>query len=48
MNINNGHNAKFWIDIWVNNGPLLELAIRNVTKMELDLLVASFCNEFGG
>ncbi|EOY04279.1 Non-LTR retroelement reverse transcriptase-like [Theobroma cacao] len=47
MNITNGQKAKFWTDNWLRCGPLCSYAINPLSEMDLELPVASFCDEVG-
>ncbi|EOY16691.1 Polynucleotidyl transferase, putative [Theobroma cacao] len=46
-NICNGHSTKFWIDNWLSCGPLIKYVNAEISVLEAELPVASFCNEAG-
>lgn len=47
INISNGHLAKFWMDTWLNCGPLLNFSSIEISDAKASLLVVSFCDEHG-
>ncbi|EOX93087.1 Uncharacterized protein TCM_001933 [Theobroma cacao] len=47
VNINNGHSTSFWFDVWLDSSRLVNLATRSLSKVEISLLVASYCDDTG-
>ncbi|XVE95435.1 hypothetical protein REPUB_Repub02eG0096900 [Reevesia pubescens] len=46
-NVANGKRSKFWMDSWIQCGPLINFALREISELEADLSVADYCGNDG-
>ncbi|EOY32759.1 Ribonuclease H protein, putative [Theobroma cacao] len=45
--VTNGIATRFWVDSWLDCGPLIDYANRDISNIEANLPVVSFCDESG-
>lgn len=46
--VRNGHNTKFWTDVWCEEVPLREIAVSEVPDEDLHACIADYWDAEGG